>query len=181
MSWIEEISEDDASGELQRVYAAIGSARGKVSNIMKVHSLNPGAMRQHLGLYAHLMFGASGLTRGEREAIAVAVSQVNGCDYCVNHHREALGAVERTDAVGRGGAKQDRPARRAAMLAYAEKLTTAPHTVNAVDVQGLRAVGLGDRDILDVALIASYFNFVNRIALGLGVEFNPEEVHGYRS
>ena len=180
MSWIEEINEDDATGELQRVYAAIGSARGKVSNIMKVHSLNPGAMRQHLGLYAHLMFGASRLTRGEREAIAVAVSQANGCEYCVNHHREALDAVERTDAVGRN-TEQGRPARRTVMLAYAEKLTTAPHTVNAADVQRLRAVGLGDRDILDVALIASYFNFVNRIALGLGVEFNPEEVHGYRS
>lgn len=180
MSWIEEINEDDASGELRRVYAAIGSARGKVSNIMKVHSLNPGAMRQHLGLYAHLMFGASGLTRGEREAIAVAVSQANGCDYCVNHHREALDAVERTATAGHE-AGQDRPARRAAMLAYAEKLTQTPHAVNEADVQKLRTVGLGDRDILDVALIASYFNFVNRIALGLGVEFNPEEVHGYRS
>jgi len=157
------------------------TARGKVSNIMKVHSLNPGAMRQHLGFYAHLMFGASGLTRGEREAMAVAVSQANGCDYCVvNHHREALDVVERTATVDRA-AGQDKQTRWAALLVYAEKLTIAPHTVNAADVQRLRAVGLSDRDILDVALISSYFNFVNRIAPGLGVEFNPEEVHGYRS
>lgn len=66
MSWIEEIGEGDASGELRRVYESIGSSRGKVSNIMHVHSLDPGAMRHHLALYVHLMFGRSGLTRGYR-------------------------------------------------------------------------------------------------------------------
>jgi alkylhydroperoxidase family enzyme len=43
----------------------------------------------------------------------------------------------------------------------------------------LRAVGLSDQDILDVSLITAYFNFVNRIALGLGVAFSDEEVSGY--
>lgn len=180
MSWIEEVSEDNAAGELRRIYDTIGSARGKVSNIMKVHSLNPGAMRQHLGLYTHLMFGASGLTRAEREAIAVAVSMDNGCEYCVNHHREALDAVERAGHVDHEP-EHEGQARRTAMLVYAEKLTVTPHAMNEDEVQGLRAVGLGDRDILDVALIVSYFNFVNRIALGLGVEFNPEEMRGYRN
>lgn len=174
MSWIQEIEGNEAGGELRRIYVAIEKSRGKVSNIMQVHSLNPGAMRHHLALYVHLMFAHSGLTRGEREAIAVAVSQANGCAYCINHHREALAAVEQNDDVAR-------ESRRKAMLVYAEQLTRSPETMREADVKGLRAAGLNDRDILDAALVTAYFNFVNRIALGLGVEFSAEEMHGYRN
>jgi alkylhydroperoxidase family enzyme len=48
------------------------------------------------------------------------------------------------------------------------------------DLGELRAVGLSDRDILDLALVVAYFNFVNRIALGLGVAYTAEEMSGYR-
>ena len=74
MSWIKEIEVDEAEGELADLYAELIKARGKISNILKVHSLNPGAMQGHLDLYMTLMFGKSGLTRCEREAIAVVVS-----------------------------------------------------------------------------------------------------------
>lgn len=177
MSWIQEIEAVEASGDLRRIYDAIEADRGKISNIMKVHSLNPGAMRHHLAFYVHLMFGASGLSRQEREAIAVVVSEANACDYCVTHHRnaleQALGAEETTDE-GEAATR-----RRAATEAYARKLTTAPDTVTQSDIESLRDVGFSDRDILDIALVTAYFNFVNRIALGLGVEFSEEEASGY--
>ena len=48
------------------------------------------------------------------------------------------------------------------------------------DLGELRAEGLSDKDILDITLITAYFNFVNRIALGLGVSFSDDEVSGYR-
>jgi hypothetical protein len=44
MSWIDEISVDDAEGKLEAIYAELVDKRGKVSNILKVHSLNPEAM-----------------------------------------------------------------------------------------------------------------------------------------
>ncbi len=90
MSWIEEIETDDADGELAKIYAELIEKRGKVANILKVHSLNPAAMSNHLDLYMTIMFGKSGLSRAEREAIAVVVSASNDCAYCVNHHVEAL-------------------------------------------------------------------------------------------
>ncbi len=74
MAWIDEIEAEDASGELKQIYEHLIAKRGKVSNIMKVHSLNPSAMQKHLDLYLHLLFGRSKLSRSEREAIAVAVS-----------------------------------------------------------------------------------------------------------
>ena len=90
MSWIEEIDETAAEGKLAAMYAELVAKRGKVSNILKVHSLNPAAMGSHLDLYMTIMFGKSGLRRAEREAVAVVVSATNECAYCVNHHAEAL-------------------------------------------------------------------------------------------
>ena len=90
MSWIEEISADDADGKLAEIYADLIEKRGKISNILQVHSLNPDALSGHLDLYMAIMFGKSGLSRAEREAIGVVVSATNDCAYCVNHHAEAL-------------------------------------------------------------------------------------------
>jgi uncharacterized protein YciW len=62
---------------------------------------------------------------------------------------------------------------------HAQKLTSAPDAMTESDLGELRAVGLKDRDILDLTLITAYFNFVNRIVLGLGVEYTDEEAAGY--
>jgi uncharacterized protein YciW len=64
---------------------------------------------------------------------------------------------------------------------HAEKLTNAPGAMTESDLGELRAVGLSDRDILDVSLITAYFNFVNRLALGLGVDYNDDELGGYQN
>ena len=184
MSWIEEIPEDEASGELAEVYAALIAQRGKVANILKVHSLNPGAMQKHLDLYMHLLFGKSGLSRADREAIAVVTSASNNCAYCVTHHAEALSRYEKDElAVNeliQGLKFEDRSDRTSVMLTYAGKLTRAPDDVHEADVERLRAAGFSDRDILDINLVTAYFNFVNRIALGLGVRFSDEEAAGYK-
>jgi uncharacterized peroxidase-related enzyme len=75
---------------LREVYDEIKDKRGKIAEIMRIQSLNPAAMRVHLDLYLQLMFRRSGLSRAERETIAVAVSAANRCAYCINHHQEAL-------------------------------------------------------------------------------------------
>ncbi len=66
------------------------------------------------------------------------------------------------------------------IVRHAEKLTTAPVAMTESDLGELRAEGLSDEDILDLTLIVAYFNFVNRIALGLGVTFSADEMSGYR-
>jgi uncharacterized peroxidase-related enzyme len=81
MSWIRETHLDDATAELVDAYAKVAARRGKVANIMKVHSIAPRAMLAHRGLYLELMFGDSPLSRAEREMIAVAVSTTNHCHY----------------------------------------------------------------------------------------------------
>ncbi len=90
MAFIDTVDEQAATGELEEVYDKLLRSRGKVANIMKVHSLNPRAMQAHMDLYLAVMFGRSGLKRAERELIAVVVSATNGCVYYVQHHAEAL-------------------------------------------------------------------------------------------
>lgn len=184
MSWIHEVDEATASGEIADMYAELRRQRGKVSNILKVHSLRPQALKHHLELYMGLMFGPGGLGRRQRELLAVAVSQTNGCDYCVAHHVEALGKYVRD--AGELAALSERAAQpfltKADLLLveYAVKLTRSAGAVTAADVDALREAGFTDDDILLANLVVAYFNFVNRIALGLGVEHSADEVSGYQ-
>lgn len=184
MSWIDEIEVTEAEGNLARAYADLLEKRGKVSNILQVHSLNPDVMTRHLDLYMAIMFGPSGLSRAEREAIAVVVSATNECQYCVNHHAEALRRYLKSEEImqtliSADGLEVLEP-RLGNIVIHAEKLTSAPSAMTESDLDPLRAEGLSERDILDITLTVAYFNFVNRIALGLGVSFSADELIRYR-
>lgn len=184
MTWIRTTAEADASGDLARVYARVRGDRGKLSNIMRAQSLHPKAMEAHLDLYMAVMFGRSAVSRLERELIAVVVSATNGCEYCVRHHAAALQAYWRDEERVRKAIEDYRRAeltpRVRAMLDYAVALTRDPESTSEDLVIGMREQGLTDEEILTVNLVVSYFNFVNRIAEGLGVGFSPEEMAGYR-
>jgi len=80
-AWINTFDESQADGALREAYAEVNVSRGRVANILKVHSLQPRVLTAHLKLYRELMFGPSKLSRAEREAIAVAVSAANHCHY----------------------------------------------------------------------------------------------------
>lgn len=184
MAWIEIIDEEDAEGDLDEVYSRVVKERGKVSNIMRVQSLNPGAMEHHLDLYMSIMFSDTGLKRADRELLATVVSAANGCEYCVKHHSEALDSYwkdeKRMESVLEDFKSADLPERTIGMLEYGYKLTREPENMERSDVERLRDLGFSDRNILNINLIVSYFNFVNRISSGLGNEFTPEEASGYR-
>lgn len=183
MAWIRVVDEEKASGQLKKVYDELERKRGKIANIMKIHSLNPQAMKDHLNLYVTLMFEQSNLTREERELIAVVVSSINHCKYCTTHHSKALNNYWKDagllDQLVHDFKLVELPERSREMLKYAVKLTKSPDAISLADIEKLRRYGFKDEDILNINLIASYFNFVNRIALGLGVESTPEEAQGY--
>lgn len=184
MPWIRTVDESEAKGELQKLYDLVKSKRGKLANIMKIQSLNPKAMEAHMDLYMTLMFAKSGLSRAEREIIAVVVSAANGCAYCINHHSQALAHYwkdeAKIDALINDPGSLDLSERVNAIIDYVTNLTEKPAEMHSSQVERLRNSGFADEDILNINMIAAYFNFVNRIAVGLGVEFTPEEVNGYK-
>jgi uncharacterized peroxidase-related enzyme len=184
MQFIKVINENEASGELKKVYEQIGSARGKLSNIMKIHSLMPDTMIKHLELYLSIMFSKTNLSREEKEILAVVVSKNNNCDYCVNHHAEALNHYwKNSERLKNFILTLDDPAfseKFRLAVNHTSQLTDNPSAVKKEDIYELKKSGWTDEDILGINLIISYFNFVNRIALGLGVEFSEDEIKGYK-
>lgn len=180
MAYIRDIPESEATGELAELYKRVGNPDGTVDNVMKVHALNVDSLRTHFEMYAAAMHNPSPLTRAEREMVATDVSRLNGCAYCVAHHIRGLKRLlpaDRRDAVEalREGRLEPLNDRERALVLYGRRLTTSPQQMNQDDVETLRDVGLDDRAILDLAQCISYFNYVNRIVLGLGVTLGEDE------
>ncbi|TYB31904.1 MAG: peroxidase-related enzyme [Candidatus Mcinerneyibacterium aminivorans] len=184
MAWIKMIDEDKAEGVLKEYYENIKDSRGKLANIHKIHSLNPESLKNHMDLYLNIMFNKSGLKREEREMIAVVVSSANKCPYCINHHKEALNYYwnddEKLNRFIENYRNIDLTEKRLIMLEYAEKLTEKPDMVTRKYIEKLKKAGFNDQNILNINLIVSYFNFVNRIVMGLGVEYSEKEIKGYK-
>ena len=184
MAWINVIDKTEDSTELGKIYSDIEKKRGKLSNILKVHSLKPGTMQAHLDLYLAIMFNRSKIKRELKEMLAVLISQLNGCQYCVNHHSEALRHYwkdnDRLTQFITDFESVQLPTEVKLVLYHARKLTLDPDAVVKNDISVLRKAGYGDEEILEINLVISYFNFVNRIANGLGVNFSAEEMAGYK-
>lgn len=185
MPFIDVIEPNDATGSLKEIYSDLQKSRGKLAMVHKIQSLNPESITAHMDLYMAIMFGKSPLKRPKREMIAVVVSAANNCDYCQLHHAEALNHYwkneEKVEQLRKDYSSIDLSDVDLQLCMLAEKLTKTPDTVDEQkDIQPLKKLGLSDRAILDATLIISYFNFVNRMVLGLGVETDAEEVKGYK-
>jgi len=179
MAFIEVVQESEAQGKLKDLYARYAGPDGAVDNVLKVHALNPESLEAHIALYVQSMHRPGPLGRAEREIVGTAVSNANGCAYCREHH--ARGA-ERQLPEGRkevarqvlSGDHTGLTPRERAMVGYALKLTRTPSAIDPNDVEALRAAGLTDREILDLAQVVGYFCYANRIVLGLGAELEDE-------
>jgi len=184
MPHIKTVELNEAAGELKDIYSKVVGERGKISNILKIHSLLPKSMITHLDFYMSIMFNKAGIKRADAELIATVVSAANKCDYCVNHHTEALKFYWKDEEKVKQAAidfrKIDLTVQQNVMLEFAEKLTLYPGKMKEDDVKSLRENGFSDEEILSITLITNYFNFVNRVANSLGVDFSEEEIKGYK-
>lgn len=178
MTFIKTVSYEESSGRLRQLYDRIKGPDDNVDNIMMAHSLRPHTMDGHMTLYKYVLHhSANTVPKWFLEALGVLVSQLNGCDYCVEHHsagmRRLLGDADRCAAIraaidsGEYGDAFD--AREQAALAYAEKLTLEPAAVDANDGAALSAAGFDDGQILEINQVVAYFAYANRTVLGLGV------------
>ncbi|MFU8859866.1 MAG: peroxidase-related enzyme [Cyclonatronaceae bacterium] len=183
MPYIKTIDPESAGGQLKNIYENLLKTRGKIAEIHKIQSLNPDALAAHMDLYMAVMFGKSPLKRYQREMIGVVVSATNRCEYCINHHEQALLAYwkdeEKTRLLISNRQVLDLSESDRLMCDLAEKLTLNQNTDYSGCITDLKGAGLEDRAILDAVQVIAYFNFVNRLVLGLGVTFTAEEMKGY--
>ncbi len=183
MPYIRIISEDEAEGDLFKVYDEIQRTRGRVANVLRIQSLRPKGLRTHLDLYMDTVFGKGPLSRRQRELLAVVVSAVNDCAYCVVHHGEALNKYVKDAAWVQALAAEPETfsldVQERALADYAIGLTRDPTKGRKEAVDALRAAGFEDDSILHATEVVSYFNYVNRMVQGLGVELEEADDRDY--
>jgi uncharacterized peroxidase-related enzyme len=151
---------------------------GFVPNVLTAYAHDMAKLEAFAAFYNDLMLAPSGLSRLEREMIAVAVSSVNHCFYCLTAHGAAVRQISGIPQLGELMAINWRaaglPPRQRAMLAFAEKVTLRSAQIEEADRQALRDVGFSDREIWDVAAVASFFNMSNRMASAVDMRPNDE-------
>jgi uncharacterized peroxidase-related enzyme len=151
---------------------------GFVPNVLSTYSLKPNRLRNFMAMYNEIMLSESGLSKLEREMIAVVVSSANRCYYCLVAHGAAVRALSGDPELGEMMALNYRVAkldpRQRAMLDFAWKMTVTPHLVDDADRDGLRAVGLTNDDIFDLSETVAFFNLSNRMASATDMMPNRE-------
>jgi uncharacterized peroxidase-related enzyme len=177
-------NEDELPERLQGLFAKARESLGFVPNVFRAYSYRPERLSAWFAHYKQLHEPTEQLSAADREMIAVVVSAYNRCTYCIVAHghalAEALADRVLADYIATNWRHAGLDDRRAAICAYAEKLTARPNEMAEDDLRALRAVGLSDHEIWDVAEIASMYNFTNRMALALGQQPN-EEYHRHGS
>ena len=154
--------------DLQAIWAKCVEKLGFVPNVFSTYSLKPQRLRNFMAMYNDIMLSKSGLSKLEREMIAVVVSSANRCYYCLVAHGAAVRQLSGDPELGEMMALNYRVAhldtRQRTMLDFAWKLTTTPNLVDDADRDGLRSVGLTNEDMFDLSETIAFFNLSNRMA-----------------
>ncbi|MFK7809254.1 MAG: carboxymuconolactone decarboxylase family protein [Saprospiraceae bacterium] len=179
MPWIKTIAYKDAVGKLKNLYEKIKGPNGYIDNVLTIHSLRPQSLSGHMALYKNVLHHPKNtLPKWYLETLGVYTSQLNKCSYCVEHHAAGLrrllndddrfdnicSAIEKDQMVDVFGGRE------LAGLNYAKVLTLAHHNISEQDIEALRNSGFDDGEILEINQVVSYFNYVNRTVVGLGVD-----------
>ena len=151
---------------------------GFVPNVLTAYAHDMAKLEAFAAFYNDLMLAPSGLSKLEREMIAVAVSADNRCFYCLAAHGAAVRQISGIPQLGELMAMNWRaaglPQRQYAMLAFAEKITFSSAQIEEADRQALREVGFSEREIWDIAAVAAFFNMSNRLASAVDMRPNDE-------
>jgi uncharacterized peroxidase-related enzyme len=156
---------------------------GFVPNVLKAYAFDMPKLEAFIAMYNDLMLAPSGLSKLEREMIAVAVSSENRCYYCLAAHGAAVRGLSDDPVLGElmvmnyRAARLDR--RQRAMLDFAVKLTAQPFAIEEADREAVRGAGFSDRDIWDIAAVAGFFNMSNRVAAATDMRPNST-YHGQK-
>ena len=171
------------SPDMAAYFAKCEEKLGFVPNVLKAYAFDMTKLSAFVAMYNDLMLAPSGLSKLEREMIAVAVSAQNRCYYCLVAHGAAVRQLSGDPVLGELMVMNYRAARLSkrhrAMLDFAVKLTAEPWLVQEEDRQRVRRAGFSDRDIWDIAAVTGFFNMTNRVASA--TDMRPNTVYHEQS
>lgn len=169
---------DPLPPETQKYFDICVDKLGMVPNVLRTYAFDIDKLNAFTAMYNDLMLGQSGLSKLEREMIAVVVSSINRCYYCQVAHGAAVRKLSGNPQLGEQMVMNyriaDLDARQRAMLDFAALVTTASATVEESHRQGLRDVGFSDPDIFDIASVVGFYNMSNRVASAIDMRPNDE-------
>ncbi len=175
---LKEPQRDELDTEVQQYFEICDEKIGFVPNVLRAYSFNVNKLNPFRAMYDDLMLGESALSKLEREMIAVVVSSVNHCFYCLTAHGSAVRRLSKNPKLGELMVMNYRAAqlepRQAAMLDFAVKLTECPEHITEKDREELRTHGFTDEAIWDICAVTGFFNMSNRIASGVDMQPNEE-------
>ena len=169
---------DPLPEDTQKYFDICQEKLGMVPNVLRAYAFDIDKLNAFTAMYNDLMLADSGLSKLEREMIAVVVSSINKCFYCLTAHGAAVRALSGDPILGEQLVMNWRVAelsdRQKQMLLFAEKVTVSSASVVEADRQALRDVDFSDRDIFDIASVAAFFNMTNRVASATQMQPNKE-------
>lgn len=169
---------DPLPDHIAKYFGMCDDKLGFVPNVLRAYAFDQAKFDAFSAMYNDLMLADSGLSKLEREMIAVVVSSINKCFYCLTAHGQAVRALSGDPKLGEmlvmNWRVADLDARQTAMLTFAEKTTKASAEVTEEDRNALRVVGFSDRDIWDIASVTGFFNMTNRMASATDMRPNDD-------
>lgn len=166
----------DGEDQVENYLNIVNEKIGFTPNVLAAFAKFPKQFEGFTKLYNSLMLGESGLTKLEREMIAVTVSSENHCFYCLVAHGSAVRELSNDPQLGERIAANFRsaelPEKQLELLNFTKKLTRDPSEISESDRIKLREVGYTDRDIWDISAIVGLFNMTNRLASATEMEPN---------
>ena len=166
----------DGEDQVQNYLNIVNEKIGFIPNVLAAFAKFPKQFEGFTKLYNSLMLGESGLTKLEREMIAVTVSSENHCFYCLVAHGSAVRELSDDPQLGERIAANFRsaelPDKQLELLNFTKKLTRDPSEMSESDRTKLREVGYTDRDIWDISAIVGLINMTNRLASATEMEPN---------
>lgn len=157
---------------------------GLLPNVLRAYAFDIEKLNAFTAMYNNLMLAPSGLTKLEREMIAVVVSSVNRCHYCIVVHGAAVRKLsnnpEFSDTLAINFRHCNLNERQMGMLEFAEKVTESSYKVEEKDRDALRKLGFSDADIWDISAVAAFYNMTNRLASATAMQPNEEYFYSDR-
>jgi uncharacterized peroxidase-related enzyme len=177
-SWFPVPDEADLPSDLRGLLTKARERLGFVPNVFRVYSFRPERLSAWFTHFRDLHRPTDQLSAADREMIAVVVSAANGCLYCLVAHgadlRRELDDPVLGERISYDWRRASLDPRRAAICAYAEKLTLRPREVTRADLESLLDAGLSLEGAWDVAEIAAMYNFTNRMAMATNMLPNEQ-------
>ncbi len=173
-----EPAEHELPEDIREIYERNRAKIGFVPNVFRAYARRPEHFRAFMAYHDVLMKGPSNLSRAEREAIVVAVSSENRCQYCMVAHGAALRVLGKNpiqaEQIANNWRTANLPPRLASMLAFASRVNEPQFAATEHEIDELHLAGFGDDDIWDIAAVASFFGFSNKMAGVMDLRPNEE-------